>query len=125
MSLERSAELAGRTALVTGAARGIGAAVAEELVAAGCAVVVADLDPGLAKETADRLHELGPGSATPAEVDIADADSVARLIAGIPPIDILVNNAGIDVIGPFLDSGEDVWARLVQVNLLGTIRCSR
>lgn len=118
-------ELAGRTALVTGAGQGIGQSIAASLVDAGATVIVADIDSALAKSVAERLSAVGPGSARDIAVDIADPASVADAIARVGPVDILVNNAGIDVISQFVDSAEETWARLVAVNLMGTIRVTR
>jgi 2-hydroxycyclohexanecarboxyl-CoA dehydrogenase len=94
-------DLTGRRAVVTGGAGGIGAAIVADLATRGAEVVIWDLDQG---------------------VDITDRASVEHATAGTD-IDILVNAAGIDVVGPFLDSEEADWERIVAVNLLGTIRC--
>lgn len=94
-------DLTGRRAVVTGGAGGIGAAIVADLASRGAEVVIWDLDQG---------------------VDITDRASVEHAAAGTD-IDILVNAAGIDVVGPFLDSEEADWERIVAVNLLGTIRC--
>lgn len=87
--------LAGKVALVTGAARGIGFAVAAAFVREGATVVVADLNGAGAAEAAASLGE----SAMPVTVDVADPDSVAAMMAAILSahgrVDILVNNAGI------------------------------
>jgi 2-hydroxycyclohexanecarboxyl-CoA dehydrogenase len=91
-----------RAAVVTGGAGGIGAAVVEQLVAAGATAYVWDLETG---------------------VDITDRASVEAAARVAGDVDILVNGAGIDVIGPFLESDEADWRRTVEVNLLGTIRC--
>ncbi|HEX2382433.1 MAG TPA: SDR family oxidoreductase [Acidimicrobiales bacterium] len=91
-----------KTAVVTGGAGGIGAAVVEQLVAAGATAYVWDLETG---------------------VDITDRASVEAAARAAGDVDILVNGAGIDVIGPFLESDEADWRRTVEVNLLGTIRC--
>jgi 2-hydroxycyclohexanecarboxyl-CoA dehydrogenase len=116
--------LAGRTALITGAARGIGAAIATRLAAEGARVAIADLDAAAAEKLA---LELGSDDqpCLGHHVDVADLDSVASLIghvtADLGPIDVLVNNAGIDRIQPFLESEPDTWDRLLAVNLRGTI----
>jgi 2-hydroxycyclohexanecarboxyl-CoA dehydrogenase len=116
-------DLSGRTAVVTGAARGIGAAIAEGLSAAEAAVAVWDLDGDAAAKMADDLRSGGIGLG----VDVAERASALNGLrvteSTLGPIDILVNNAGIEVIKPFLDSTEDEWERIVAVNLLGTIRC--
>jgi 2-hydroxycyclohexanecarboxyl-CoA dehydrogenase len=117
--------LDGRVALVTGAARGIGAAIAHRLAAHGATVVVADLDGDAAGATAEALD----GKAFGVAVDVSSSASVnaaldeVRAAAGPPAI--LVNNAGIDVIKPFVDSTEEEWDRIIAVNLKGPINCSR
>jgi 2-hydroxycyclohexanecarboxyl-CoA dehydrogenase len=115
--------LEGRVAVVTGAGRGIGAAIAAELSLAHAAVAVWDVDGATAKETAGQLG----GSALGLEVDVTDRAGVARGLATVEaelgPVGVLVNNAGIDKIEPFFDSEESTWERILAVNLLGTIRC--
>jgi 2-hydroxycyclohexanecarboxyl-CoA dehydrogenase len=115
--------LDGRVAVVTGAGQGIGAAIATELSTAGASVALWDLDGTRAKEVAERL----PGRGVGLEVDVTSRDAVERghdaTIDALGPVDVLVNNAGIDVIGPFLDSDEADWERIVAVNFLGAARC--
>jgi 2-hydroxycyclohexanecarboxyl-CoA dehydrogenase len=117
--------LDGSIALVTGAARGIGAAIAQRLADAGATVVIADLDGDEAASTAATL----PGKAMGVAVDVSTSSSVAdaldRVRAEVGPPDILVNNAGVDVIKPFVDSTEEEWDRIIAVNLKGPINCSR
>jgi 2-hydroxycyclohexanecarboxyl-CoA dehydrogenase len=117
--------LNGRVALVTGSARGIGAAIASQLAAREATVVVADLDGDAAAATAKGLA----GKALGVAIDISSPASVAAALdtirSEVGPPDILVNNAGIDVIKPFVDSTEDEWDRIIAVNLKGTIVCCR
>jgi 2-hydroxycyclohexanecarboxyl-CoA dehydrogenase len=117
--------LDGSVALVTGAARGIGAAIAHRLADAGATVVVADLDGDAVASTAGTLA----GKAIGVAIDVSSSASVdralARVRADVGPPDILVNNAGIDVIKPFVDSTEDEWDRIIAVNLKGPINCTR
>jgi 2-hydroxycyclohexanecarboxyl-CoA dehydrogenase len=117
------------TALVTGGARGIGAAIAARLAAAGFAVAVCDLDGEAAEKHA---AELGARHGVPAlgvTVDISDSASVtaavARVAGALGPVDVLVNNAAIDVIERFVDSEEATWDRIIGVNLRGTITMTR
>ncbi|MGD9703717.1 MAG: SDR family NAD(P)-dependent oxidoreductase [Acidimicrobiia bacterium] len=116
-------------AMVTGAGRGIGAAIADALAADGWNVAVCDIDGGAAAATAVALAEAHGVRALGVTVDIADGASVASAIAtiesGLGPVEALVNNAGIDVIKPFVDSTEAEWDRIIAVNLKGTIRCCR
>jgi len=114
----------GKTALVTGSARGIGAAIATRLASEGARVAICDLDAVGAAKLAKALS-------TPAkpcigqQVDLADLASVKAAVADVTealgPIDILVNNAGIDRIERFLDSEPATWDQLITVNLRGTI----
>ena len=91
-----SEELAGQVALVTGASRGIGAAIAESLAARGAHVVITARTPGGLEELEDRIHEAG-GSATIAPLDLTDGDSIARLASAMAErwqqLDMLVLNA--------------------------------
>jgi NAD(P)-dependent dehydrogenase (short-subunit alcohol dehydrogenase family) len=106
----------GRTAIVTGAARGIGRACAERLAAEGARVIVADIAELNGKETA---HQLG---ARFVRCDVGDARDVANLVATAKQagdIDVLVNNAGIIHAADFLDLKEADFDRVLRVNLKG------
>ncbi len=117
-------DVSGKVAVVTGAARGIGAAIASQLAAGGAAVAIWDIDGDAAAATAAGL---GAVRAVGVEVDITERASVdggaGAVEQRLGPIDVLVNNAGIDVIKPVLDSDEAEWDRILAVNLTGTIRC--
>lgn len=109
--------------MVTGAARGIGAAIAAGLSAEGAAVAVWDLDgDGAAAAVATMA-----GPAVAVRADVTERASVEEALvqteAALGPVGILVNNAGIDKIERFLDSEEQTWERIVQVNYLGPVRC--
>jgi 2-hydroxycyclohexanecarboxyl-CoA dehydrogenase len=115
--------LAGKVVLVTGAARGIGAAVAKAAADAGAQVALGDV-----ADLREAAGALG-ARALPLRLDVTDARSVAAAVAEaearLGPLDVLVNNAGIDVIQPFLESSEETWERLWAVNLKGVLRVTR
>jgi pyridoxal 4-dehydrogenase len=117
--------VAGRTAIVTGAAQGIGAAIAAQLAEQGATVVVADINAGGATALADSLG----GSSIALEVDVGDESSVAALHAAVLErtgrIDILVNNAAIVPFTPWDDVDFAEWRRIMRVNLDGVYLMSR
>jgi len=116
-------------AVITGAARGIGAAIANAVAAQGAAIAVFDLDESAAASTAAEIASAHSVPSIGLQVDIASSRSVAAAVAHaeatLGPITALVNNAGIDVIKPFVDSTEEEWDRIIAVNLRGTITCCR
>lgn len=117
-----------RVAFVSGAARGIGRAIAEKLAADGRAVVIADLLDEEARETALTIERNG-GTAIAVTLDVTSADSVAAAIAEATErqggIDILVNNAGWDELHPFLETEEPFWDRVIDVNFKGVLRLTK
>lgn len=123
-----STELAGSTALVTGAGRGLGRAIALHLSEMGAAVAVADIDAEQAKETAGRVEETGRPAVAVA-MDVSDENSVA---AGVEQVeremggfDVLVNNAGVDITVPVAELEPEQWRRVLGVNLDGPFYLSR
>lgn len=119
--------LGGRNALVTGAASGIGKAIASALVERGARVALADIDGEAATELAAALGSL----AFPLELDVTDHPAVDRLLETIParfrPLDILINNAGHDIGGRthFARGAADDWTKILDVNLTGMVRVAR
>ncbi len=116
-----------RTALVTGAASGIGAAIAERFLTAGYRVVLFDIDEQAALQTAAR-------SATPANSlvlagDVANEaqvkDAVARTVRESGCLDVLVNNAGIETYGSVVEMSSEQWDRQLAVNLKGAYLFSK
>ena len=117
-----SIDLKGRTAIVTGAARGIGFAAARKLLACGATVAVWDLDAEALGQAAAALKGDGPVHA--ALVDVTDPASIGKAVGDLTrdrgKIDILVNNAGITGgNAPLWELEPDVWRRVIEVNLIG------
>lgn len=109
-----------RTAVVTGASSGIGAATARHLAAAGFRVV-------LGARRVDRLRSLGAEiGAAHGELDVTDPDSVAAFCDAIDTCDVLVNNAGGALgLDPVESSDLDEWRTMYEVNVLGTVRMTQ
>lgn len=111
---------------MTGAGQGIGKAVAVRLAREGADVVVAEINPETAEQTAHELRALGR-RALAHSVDVACPDRiqamVERAVAAFARIDILVNAAGVAQTKPFLELTEDDWDRVVDANLKGTVFC--
>lgn len=120
--------LQGKTAIVTGAAQGIGRAIAECLAQAGADIAVADLDPGRAVETVDSVEKLGR-KALNIKVNVADANETKAMVEQVlkawGKVDILVNNAGITRDGLLLRMKEEDWNLVLQINLNGTFNCTK
>jgi NAD(P)-dependent dehydrogenase (short-subunit alcohol dehydrogenase family) len=119
--------LQGKTAIVTGGARGIGAAFSERLAQEGAAVLIADVLDGEA--TVARIKSAG-GRAAHHKTDVSDPESVKAMaqaaLSAFGRIDVLVNNAAIFASlekKSFLDIGSDEWDRLMAVNLRGPFEC--
>ena len=107
-----------RTALVTGAARGIGRGIAEALAAKGHTVVLGDLLEDEAREAAEAIG----GGARAVRLDVTDTESVRSALAEAGAVDILVNNAGWDELRMFVDTDEPFWDRVIDVNFKGCVR---
>ena len=120
-------ELAGQTALVTGAGSGIGRAVTLDLAAAGCKVVAC----GRRRELLENVEKESPGKILVHELDVTDNDAVDSLPKTLPKnwrdISILINNAGHEVGGRrrFDEGTADDWASILTTNVLGSFRVSR
>src|SRR5881392_3833012 len=114
--------LSGKLALVTGASRGIGAATAEALAAAGSHVILVARTASALEEIEDRIHQAG-GSATIAPLDLTDGDSIGKLAVAVAQrwgkLDILVLNAAmLGSLTPVQDIDPKEYSRLLSLNLL-------
>ena len=118
----------GRIALVTGGARGIGAAIARGLAQDGMSVVIADVLAKEGGETAESINR-GGGTALAIELDVTDSVSVDVGVAlareRLGQIDVLVNNAGWDHYKRFVDTDEAFWEQILDVNFKGGLRLTR
>jgi len=120
--------LEGKVAIVTGAAQGIGRAIAETLARDGADIVVADLDPGRSQETVAAITKLGR-RAVNVKVNVAEWNDVKNMTEQVlkdwGKIDILVNNAGVTRDGLLVRMKEEDWNLVLQVNLHGTFHCTK
>jgi NAD(P)-dependent dehydrogenase (short-subunit alcohol dehydrogenase family) len=124
---ERRHWLAGRVAVVTGASRGIGAATAQAVAAAGAHVVLAARDRDALGAVAERIRAAG-GHATPAPADVSEADEVTRLFAVAAEagtVTALVCAAAILDVAPFAEMTAEIWDATLRVNLTGSFLCCR
>ena len=116
--------LAGKVVLITGAGRGMGKAFAQRLTEEGARVAVTDVDEKSAVETAAELD-----GAAGFRLDITNAAEVTATVdeitGALGAVDALVNNAGWDQLSPFLDTDEDLWDRIIDINLRGPIRMTK
>lgn len=113
-------ELAGKVAVVSGASRGIGRAAAERLAAAGAAVAVGGLEPDEVEQVAAGIRARG-GQAVGHAGDVSRAEAARALVQAATDafggVDVLVNSAGIQAYGTVEDTDEDLWDRVLAVNL--------
>jgi 3-oxoacyl-[acyl-carrier protein] reductase len=119
-------KLTSRVAIVTGAGRGIGEAIALALSKEGARVAVSDVDVQLAKKTSDEITSQG-GESLAVKADVSSRvevkDLFKKTVERFGRVDILVNNAGIFSRTPILEISEDEWDKVVDVNLKGTFLC--
>ncbi|MCE1180548.1 MAG: SDR family oxidoreductase [Micrococcales bacterium] len=121
-------EIEGKVAIVTGAAAGIGAAIAQRLVEGGARVVVADLDGDGAELVRQQLEQIREGSAVAFGGDVSTEESLTAMIAAAQssfgPVDMFFANAGVGL-GSGLAATEDAWELGFQVNVMAHVRAAR
>jgi 2-hydroxycyclohexanecarboxyl-CoA dehydrogenase len=120
--------MSNRVALVTGGGQGIGRGISEALGGQGFRVAIADLNAGTAQATARSITEAG-GTAIAVAADITDAASVLAAVKTVTdelgPVEVAVNNAGWDDFMNFVDTTEDFWDRILEVNFKGALRVTQ
>jgi 2-hydroxycyclohexanecarboxyl-CoA dehydrogenase len=120
--------MSNRVALVTGGGQGIGQGISQMLGGRGFRVAVADLNPQTAQATARSIAEAG-GTAIAVTVDVSDTISVQAAIKTVTdelgPVEVAVNNAGFDEFMRFLDTTEEFWNRILDVNFKGALRVAQ
>ncbi len=121
--------LEGKVAIVTGASRGIGRAVAERFAAEGAKVAINWVKGEAAAQSVVAAIEKGGGAALPVQADVSKSVDVRNLVDAtlqrFGRVDILVNNAGVMIAKSVLDTDEDDWDQTIDVNLKGAYLCSK
>lgn len=121
--------LEGKLVLITGAARGLGYAMAEAFAAEKCRIIIADIQEKLAEESAKVIAEKYGVEVTSCKIDVTSVDSIHEVFDKIKDkfgkLDVLVNNAGIQIRCPSKEFSEKDWDLLMGVNLKGTFFCSQ
>ena len=118
---DRDLDFTGRRVLVTGAAGGIGSAMAAAFAAHGGELILADID---AEAGESRARELGGGTAFH-QYDQGDAASIAALAGAADPVDVLCNNAGMIQAGPYLEQSGEIIQKIIAINLTGPMLLAR
>lgn len=122
-------ELEGKVAVITGAAQGIGAAIAVRLAKEGAYLALCDINFAPVKKRAKKVSQIGGKEAVAIQVDVTNRSQVERMTEVVwkrfHRVDILVNNAGVCKVCPIDELEEKIWDRLIEVNLKGVYLCTR
>ena len=122
------ARLTSKVAIVTGAAQGIGRAIAIRLADEGAKVALADIQLDSAEQAAAEIRR-GGAAAIAVALDVTNLDQAIaaadRVERELGPIDILVNNAGWDVVLPFVESTPELWDKVIAINFRGMLNCCK
>lgn len=122
-------DLSGKTAMITGGSKGLGAAMANALAGAGADVAVMSRHLDESTATAERIEAATGRRAMAVQMDVADRiqvdEGVARIEEKFGKIDILINNAGINIRSPLADLQDDDWNQVLNTNLNGVMYCAR
>ncbi|UXU74417.1 MULTISPECIES: 3-hydroxybutyrate dehydrogenase [unclassified Paracoccus (in: a-proteobacteria)] len=122
-------DLNGKSCIVTGAASGIGRAIAERYVRAGAQVAIADLKQQAADAVAAELTAMGPGRAIGVAMDVTDEEQVnagvAKVVTAFGGVDVLVSNAGIQIVHPVEEFPFSDWKKLLAIHLDGAFLTSK
>ena len=122
-----SASLAGRCAVITGAASGIGFAAAKAFLAEGASVALFDIAASIETAQADLAEQFPHAELSAHRLDISSAEDIDRTLEAVSQrhgcIDILFHSAGVGVEKPFLDTTEQEWQRIIDIDLTGTFLC--
>lgn len=121
-------DLAGKVALITGAGRGIGKAIALRFSQAGATIALNDIHPDELKKTLGEIERMG-GEGIYVKADVSKSREVKEMVDYVVDklgvVDILVNNAAVTKIVPFLETTEELWDRTLEINLKGAFLCAR
>lgn len=121
-------DLKGKAAIVTGGGQGIGKAICLKLAESGADVAVFDLNFENAQATAQEIRKLSRKSEA-FKVDVTEwksvEDATRRAMESMDQVHILVNNAGWDRVQPFIETKPEFWNKIIAINLMGVIHCSR
>ena len=123
-------KLRGKVAIVTGASKGIGKAIAETFAREGCSLTVASRNLDEIKKVGEELKDKYGFDVLPVMCDVSNPSDVEKMvkktIGRYKRIDILVNNAGIyGPFGPFADNDLELWQKTIAINLMGTVICTK